>query len=141
MTSASDVAHYLDSSALVKLVVEEAESVALVEWLGAAPRVLVSADLARTELLRAVRRVAPDLMLQAREVLDTVTLIKVGTETFEQAGRLDPVELRTLDALHVAAALQLGDELTGLVTYDHRQAAAANANGIDVVAPGSEPRA
>jgi predicted nucleic acid-binding protein len=129
------VAHYLDTSALVKLVVAERESDALRSWLAEAPREPVACDLVRTELLRSVRRADPSLMVPARQVLDALTLVEVATSTFEAAARLDPSILRTLDALHVAAALDLGDDLEGLVTYDDRLAEAARLNGIAVFAP------
>ncbi len=130
------MAHYLDTSALAKLVVAEPESAALRRWLRGADRQPVSSDLARTELLRAVRRVAPKRVLQARAVLDSVTLTEVTTPLFEAAGRLDPATLRALDAIHLAAALDLGDDLDGLVTYDERLGEAAQLNGITVLAPG-----
>lgn len=129
------MAHYLDTSALVKLVVAEAETVALRAWLDEEDRELVSSDLARTELLRTVRRTAPDRVLQARAVLESVTLIELTTSTFEEAGRLDPAVFRTLDAVHLAAALGLGDDLDSIVTYDNRQAQAAQANGIPTTTP------
>ena len=99
------------------------------------PREPVACDLARTELLRTVRRAAPDRVVQARAVLEAVTLVQVTTTIFEEARRLDPAVLRTLDAVHVAAALSLGDDLDGLVTYDDRLAVAAEANGIAVTSP------
>ncbi len=129
------MAFYMDTSALVKLVVAEAETEALRSWLVEEPREPVACDLARTELLRAVRCAAPDRVVQARAVLDAVTLVEVTTAIFEEAGRLDPTVLRTLDAVHVAAALALGDDLDGLVTYDDRLAVAAEANGIAVTSP------
>lgn len=129
------MAHYLDTSALVKLVVSEAETAALRAWLVAAEREPVSCDLARTELLRAVRRAAPDRVVQARAVLDSITLMTVTTATFEEAGRLHPTLLGSLDAVHLAAALSLGDDLDGVVTYDDRLAEAAQANGVPVVSP------
>lgn len=127
--------YYLDTSALVKLVVAEPESAPLLAWLAAPYRVAVSCDLARTELVRAVRRAAPDRMVEARAVLDAVTLLEVAPDVFEQAGRLDPTIVRSLDAIHLASALTLGDDLEGLVTYDDRLAEAARANGVAVVAP------
>ncbi len=130
------MAYYVDTSALVKLIVNEAGTVALRAWLAEQPRDLVACDLARTELLRAVRRAVPDRVLRAREVLDAVTLMDVTTEIFEAAGRLDPTVLRTLDAIHLAAALDLGDDLEGIVTYDERLAQAAHASGIAVTSPG-----
>jgi predicted nucleic acid-binding protein len=65
-----------------------------------------------------------------------VTLIEVTTTMFEEAGRLDPTLRRSLDAVHLAAALALGDDLEGLVTYDDRLGDAARLNGMTVVAPG-----
>ena len=129
------MAFYVDTSALVKLVVAETETVALRSWLQETDRELVASDLARTELIRAVRRSVPDRLLQARAVLDSVTLVEVRTSMFEGAGRLDPIGLRSLDAIHLAAALDLGDDLEGLVTYDDRLAEAAIANGVPVVTP------
>jgi predicted nucleic acid-binding protein len=129
------VAHYLDTSALVKLVVAEPGTAELRAWLTEVDRDLVACDLARTELLRAVWRAAPDRVLQARAVLDSITLTELSALVFEQAGRLDPTTLRSLDAIHLAAALDLGDDLDGLVTYDDRLAEAARSNGIAVVAP------
>jgi predicted nucleic acid-binding protein len=129
------VAYYIDTSALTKLVVAEAETAALQQWFAERDRDPISCDLVRTELLRAVRRVVPDQVVRAREVLDSVTLIAVTTAIFEAAGRLDPTILRTLDAVHLAAALDIGDELEGIVTYDDRLAEAALANGVAVVSP------
>ena len=129
------MAFYLDTAALVKLVVAEQETAALRAWLGEADRDPVSCDLARTELMRAVRRAAPDRVVQARAVLDALTLLEVSTAVFEEAGRLDPAVVRSLDAIHLAAALSLGDDLEGVVTYDERLADAARANGVAVVAP------
>lgn len=129
------MAHYLDTSALAKLVVTEPETPALRSWLAAADRMPVACDLARTELLRAVRRAAPDRMTLARTVLDAVTLTELTTPVHEQAGRLGPTTLRSLDAVHLAAALDLGDDLEGLVTYDARLADAARLHGIRVTAP------
>jgi uncharacterized protein len=129
------LAHYLDTSALAKLVVAEPETDALQAWFAETERNPVSSDLVRTELLRAVRRVAPDRLVRARDVLDSVTLIDVTTAVFEHAGLLDPTILRSLDALHVAAALALGDDLEAMITYDERLTQAARANGIRVVSP------
>ena len=85
--------------------------------------------------MRAVRRVAPDRVVRARAVLDSITLIDVGTQNFEQAGRLEPAPLRTLDAVHLAVALELGDDMDGIVTYDERLSEAARLNGVPTLAP------
>lgn len=73
--------------------------------------------------------------MQARAVLGSITLIRVSTATFDEAGRLDPTILRTLDAVHLAAALALGDDLDSVVTYDDRLAEAARLNGVQVTSP------
>ena len=131
----TEMPFYIDTSALVKLVVIESETAALRACLMKVDRDLVACDLVRTELIRAVRRGVPDRVLQARAVLDAITLVEVTAAVFEEAGRLQSTDLRSLDAIHVAAALDLGDDLEGLVTYDDRLARAAQANGIHIVAP------
>ncbi len=115
--------------------VADQETNALRKWLSEADRRPVSCGLARTELMRAVRRAAPDRVAQARAVLDSITLINVSVQTFEQAGRLVPAAMRTLDAVHLSAALELGDDLDGIVTYDDRLAEAARLNGVSASAP------
>lgn len=127
--------HYVDTSALVKLVVSEPETPALEAWLAAQPEALVSSDLARAELVRTVRRSASADVVRARAVLESITLLTVRRTVFDAAGRLDPTRLRTLDALHLASALELGDDLAGIVTYDHRLAEAARTHGVAVIAP------
>lgn len=129
------MAHYLDTSALAKLVVREPESPALHAWATTTGRVLLSCDLARTELLRAVRQTDPALALPARAVLDVLVLLKVTPAVVEEAARLEPPALRTLDALHLAAALTLGDDLEAVVTYDERLAEACAHHGVRVLAP------
>jgi predicted nucleic acid-binding protein len=130
---------YVDTSAAAKLVARESETVALARWLRQHEDDLWSSDLARTELVRLARRAAPQAVGRARIVLDSLTLLTLSTDIFERAAVLDPPELRGLDALHLAAALQLGDRLDGIVTYDERLSAAAGALGLAVIAPGSSP--
>lgn len=131
------MAYYVDTSAVLKLVVKERETTALLAWSRQHEGHLVASDLTRTELLRATRRTAPDRLAQARVVLETLTLLSLPTDLFQRAATLDPDLLRTLDALHLAAALALGDDLDGLVTYDERLASAAAANGVPVLSPGA----
>lgn len=131
------MAYYLDTSAAVKLVVAEPETRSLRTWTRGQERNLVSSDLTRTELLRATMRSAPDQLVQARAVLDSLVLLTLPSAIFERAALLRPDLLHSLDALHLAAALELGDDLDGLVTYDARLADAAQANGVAVLAPGT----
>jgi predicted nucleic acid-binding protein len=125
---------YLDTSAAAKLVVAEQGTTALRRWIASRDD-LFSSDLLRTELLRATRRAAPEQMVQARAVLDSLVLVTLSTAICERAAVLEPEVLRGLDALHVAAALEVGDELEGIVTYDQRLARGAGALGISVATP------
>ncbi len=129
---------YLDSSAFVKLLVAEAESeelrLSLLRW----PR-RASADLLRTEAQRALRRAGrADLTGAARRLTGTLDLIRLDSPLLERAGELEPPELRSLDAVHLAAALALGPDLGVLFTYDDRLRAAAELAGLDVRSPGVE---
>ncbi len=124
---------YLDSSALVKLIVEEASSAAVERFLRG--HTCISSDLARAEVVRAARRCSPEATVAARAVLAALDLVSIVSDVYDAAGRLGPPELRTLDALHLACALELGDDLEGVVSYDERMAKAASALGLQVVAP------
>ena len=129
------VAHYLDTSALVMLVIAQPETAALREWLAAQPQPPVSCDLARTELLRVVHEIAPDRVVMARLVLDSLVLTEVTAAIFEAAGRLDTASVHSRDAVHLAAALDLGDDLDSIVTYNERFAGGARSYGVPVIAP------
>jgi hypothetical protein len=127
---------YLDSSAIVKLVAPEPESVALVEILGADSDAISSA-LARVEVLRAVRRVSSssERIGRAEDVLDRIALVPIDDDILHEAARLTPRGLRTLDAIHLATALMLAPDLAIVVTYDSRLSDAAAEAGLAVVAP------
>ena len=129
---------YLDSSALVKLVLPEAETTALLASLAAWPT-RVTSELAGVEVLRAVRRVATDGALETRaeEVMAGLHLLKMEADILDRAARLEPRTLRSLDAIHLASALSLGDDLGAMAVYDDVLALAAGACGLEVVAPGS----
>ncbi|MGQ0481853.1 MAG: type II toxin-antitoxin system VapC family toxin [Pseudonocardia sp.] len=130
---------YCDSSALVKLVAEESESRALEEWLSAQPEpVLTSSVLARTEVLRAVRRLGPEAVDAARELLADLAMVALDGELADHAGGLDPAGMRSLDALHLAAAARLGPALGAFVAYDKRLAEAAAHHGLTVSHPGQD---
>jgi len=113
--------------------VAEPETAALIDALRG--QVAVASELVRTELRRAVLRAAPDRIAGAEAVLARLTLVRLDRELLDAAGRLEPASLRTLDAVHIQAALLLGDEISALVTYDPRQAAAARAAGVRVESP------
>jgi uncharacterized protein len=125
---------YLDSSAIVKLVVREPESTALRAYLRGC-RTVVSSALARTEVARAVLGLGAAVARRARVVLDRVELVRVNDRVLTDAGALLPAHIRSLDAIHLATALLLGDALGQLVTYDGRLASACRIAGIKAVAP------
>jgi hypothetical protein len=126
----------LDSSALVKLVVDEPESAALETWLsGRAPLSVAASDLVRVEVIRAVARADPAGVPRARTLLAGVDLVPVSRDLLETAADLGPPSLRSLDAVHLATALGLGSALDAFVVYDERLARAATEAGLPVVAP------
>lgn len=127
---------YLDSSALVKLVLEEAESEAFRLYLVERAH-RVSSIVAEIEVRRAAQREGGEQAAgRASEVLGGVYLLELDPLIVELASKLPPHSLRTLDAIHVATALSLGSDAGPLVTYDVRLGEAAEAAGLEVTAPG-----
>lgn len=124
---------YLDTSALVKLVRTERESAALRRYLTTRPTRTTSA-LVRVELVRAARRHDLEAVANAHRLVDELDLIALDEGVLDKAALLEP-DVRSLDAIHLAAALTLGPGLVELVTYDSRMAAAAVALGIPVASP------
>jgi predicted nucleic acid-binding protein len=125
---------YLDTSAFIKLVRSEPESVALRREL--AGRELLSSALLVVEARRAARRYGETASRRARAGLSTITLLPLDRLVLDAAADLDPAELRSLDALHLATALSIGEDLARLYCYDARLADAARAVGIEVSQPG-----
>ena len=127
---------YLDSSAILKLVVSEAESTALISLLGGWPE-RVSSELAQTEVLRALRRakVSVGQFRRGEKVLARLGLIRIDRRILLDAAMLRPSALRTLDAVHLATALSLGTDLAAVVTYDLRLAEAASGAKLKVWSP------
>ena len=128
------MATYVDSSAIVKLAVREPESLALRRYLRR-KQPLMSSALARTEVLRALLPAGDEAVARGRSVLQRLDLIRVNDHILNAAGVLQPLELRSLDAIHLATAHQLGDELSALVTYDDRMVTAARQLGYRIVQP------
>jgi uncharacterized protein len=127
-------ATYLDSSAIVKLAVREPESVALRRYLRRR-RPLVSSSLARTEVLRAMLPAGNEAVTAGRKVLARLDLVRISNRVLDDAAVLLPARVRSLDAIHLATAGQLGQDLGLIVTYDDRMAEAARQLGHSVVAP------
>lgn len=130
---------YLDSAALVKLVHRETESLLLEAWLaeGSDP-VRLSSSLAEVEVERTIRRHAPHAMHRLAPVLGTLELLDVDPLVRSRAAALAPPTMRSLDAIHLASALELGRELAQFVSYDRRLLAAAAEAGLTVASPGQQ---
>jgi predicted nucleic acid-binding protein len=126
---------YLDSSAFVKIVVQETESAALRTYLAANDSRRVSSALLRAETLRAVRHLGPDALAAVREGLRRVDLVAIDDRILDSAGILQSGVLRTLDAIHLATALAIGDDLDAVVTYDERMVEAARLLGLTTAMP------
>jgi len=126
---------YLDSSAFVKVAVEEPESTALRLFLSERQSRRTSSTLLRAEALRAVRHLGSGAMATVREGLRRVDLIGIDDRILDAAGMLEPRILRTLDAIHLATALSLGDDLAEIVTYDERMTEAARLLGLPTISP------
>ena len=127
------MAFYIETSAFLKLAVQEEGSPAMRRWF-TRHRPCWSSQLLATEAHRAAMRleVAPEII---EELLDSISLILPSASTFGLAGRLGPVDLRSLDAVHLAAAGEIGPELEAGVTYDRRVASGAAAAGFPVIQP------
>lgn len=130
----ADSVWYVDSSAIVKLVAIEPETAALSGFL-ARRQPLVSSALATTEVHRAVLPLGERFLRQATDVLARFELVRVSNEILEDAGRLEPKSLRSLDAIHLATAGLFDSTLGGLVSYDRRMSDAASSYGWSVHAP------
>jgi len=128
---------YLDSSAILKLVVPEEAATALRSELTHWPDWLTS-ELAAVECHRAVRRRGDNARLQerVRGVLASCTLIRLDTALMRLAESVGPPMIRSLDAIHLAAALSIGDYPDAFITYDDRLAAAARKVKLRVLQPG-----
>jgi predicted nucleic acid-binding protein len=125
---------YVDSSALVKLVVHEGESDAVRRYLRRR-RPWVSSTLARTEVLRSVTGLGDPAVAAARQVLARCDLVRLNDRLLDRAELLEPAEVPSLDAIHLATADLVRADLGALVTYDERMAEAARAMGFRVAAP------
>jgi predicted nucleic acid-binding protein len=125
---------YLDSSAYAKLVLAQSGHAALradlAEWDGC-----VSSALLTVEAIRACSRYGRDYAREARAWLEGIALLAMDDPVLDEASSLDPPPLRSLDALHLATALSVRDDIGAFFTYDNRLAEAADAHGLPVATP------
>lgn len=124
---------YIDTSAALKLIKEEAESTALATLIDGAGADLVGGMLLETELRRAVHRDPALTQGAVSDLLEGISLFDMPRSVFTEAGLLSGAFLRSLDALHIVTAVRCGAE--ALLTYDARMAEAATDAGLRVIAP------
>lgn len=130
--------YYLDASALVKLVRREPETGALVAALSP-DSIVISSEIAEVEMLRALRRGGGDEAAELGRVkLENMRLLPLDSHIRRKACELEPVELRSLDAIHLATALHLGGLLKCVYAYDKRLIESARHVGLPVAAPGED---
>ena len=125
---------FLDASAFLKLMLDEAESAEMRRW--ARGRRLASSDLLRTEARRGVAHMEASVLRSCDRHLAGIQKVRLTPALLDRAGRLPGRGLRTLDSIYVASALQLGDDLADFVSYDRRQLAAAERLGLRTASPG-----
>lgn len=127
---------YVDSSALVKLIQQETESGALRRYLRRhASDTLVVAALARLEVVRAVAPAGGAAVAKARRRLARFELIDLDKALLDRASTIALGQVRSLDAIHLAAASALGAGLRALVAYDERLLATADSLGLPIARP------
>jgi len=140
---------YLDTCALLKLIREDVHSAALSAFIDARPETRwFSSEVARAELVRTVRRINHDdrgrlidgAQLRAElgyadRLCAQLDLISVSTRVLTEAAAIEQPFLRTLDAIHLAAAVSLRASLSAFITYDKRLAGAAHELGLPAISP------
>ena len=126
---------FLDASAFLKLMLDEAESAEMRRW--AHGRRLASSDLLRTEARRGVAHMEASVSRSCDEFLAVVHKVRLTPALLDRAGRIPGSGLRSLDAIYLACAEQLGDDLAGFVSYDGRQLVAAERLGLRTLSPGA----
>lgn len=129
------MAYYLDTSACIKLVIAESESTAMRRWTRTHSDAMFSSELLRVEAVRTARQISPAAVVAIGAIVDSLPLVGLDAEVCARAATLEPLLLRSLDALHLAAAMTYDDELEGIVTYDDRLAEAAARHRVAVLAP------
>jgi predicted nucleic acid-binding protein len=139
MADATGVVAYLDSSAIVKLATRESETGALRTELAHWPQ-HASSRLAEIEVRRAALDAGHTARKRARDVLRAISLIAIDDAIVEAASVLLPPFVRSLDAIHVASAMALADDLGVLITYDRRMQRAAMTYNVPILAPGQSER-
>ena len=123
----------IDSSAILKFIIKEAESEAVVSISRAR---FITSELSRVEVTRAILRYEPSAIKVAENILDNFNYVKIDSQTLVQAERLpERVNIRALDAIHIAVASKMALKINSILTYDKQMAKAAKALGFEVLSP------
>ena len=126
---------FLDSSAILKLIVEEPESKTLRRFI---PEYKMASRLSRLEVLRNVHRIDPKKVSTARDKLDGIFYVEINTPVLKNAEEIAlAMEIKSLDAIQAGSALFLKDSIAGVISYDKNLNRALKSLGIKVYAPGS----
>lgn len=125
---------YLDSSAVLKLLIAEKESAALTDFIDFT---IKSSALTRVEVIRVLLKIAPERVADAKAILAGIDVTPVNSAVLNTAENFNPsITLRSLDALHVATVLFLEKTIEGLITYDKQMITNAKELGIKTLSPG-----
>jgi predicted nucleic acid-binding protein len=127
---------YIDTSALIKLAVPEPESEAMVELVTGTEFQLVSSEIAEVEAVRTFVKRAPDRLDDCHRILASMIILPLSPSIRLRAEYVKPTHLRSLDAIHLATALEIEPELGAFVSYDNRLLEAARTVGLTALSPG-----
>ena len=132
---------YIDTSALTKLLIAEPETAELRVWLTDhidQGESAATSTLGRVELMRTVARYGEAGQFdRARYLLDGLDMLPLTDAVMTLAESIGPATLRSLDAIHLAAAAHFRQELTAFVTYDHDLRNGCREIGLTAVSPGA----
>jgi predicted nucleic acid-binding protein len=128
---------YIDTSAIIKLIIEEPESEALENFIASTDSQLASSEIAEIETVRTLLKRAPDRLADCHQVLERLILLPISPPIRLRAEYVRPTALRSLDAIHLASALEIQPDLEAFLGYDNRLIEAAREAGLTTFSPGT----
>lgn len=125
---------YVDTSALGRVLLAEPDAKAIHSVLDQHDDWWCS-ELLVVELRRFATR--EGLVDPAEKLLEEVELLGVDSDVLQRASRIDPSEVRSLDAIHLDAAVHLSEQgkIEAVLTYDHQLQAGCRHHNLEVAAP------
>jgi predicted nucleic acid-binding protein len=128
------VTWFLDSSAIIKLIVEESESKSLRSFL---PASIVASRISRLEVLRNVNRLEPKKLGRARERMNSLSYVEINEHVLKNAEEIAlALEIKSLDSIQAGSALFIKDLIEGVISYDKNLNGALTRLGIRTISPG-----